>query len=345
MIKEVPMVGKGKKRIGDGRGGRRTLDNNTEVIADRQRAHGMRAIRDADYAHQDEQASSAGGFVFSLVIFALAFCAVFFLGSALSGGFSLVVLVVAVVISVLVAMSMHIAFDWERVVVMRFGAFSRVAGPGFYFLLPVIDQVAMSVDMRIRVTPIIAEETFSSDLVPLDVDAALFWMVYDAHAACTEINGFTTSVSMAAQAALRDAIGRACATEVTMRREQLDNELKRMLADQVGAWGIEIVDVKVRDIRVPKELQDVMSCEAQAEQKRKGRITLMEAEQDIFDMLGEISAKHGDDENAMRIRAMHLLYESVSDTGGTIVLPSSFSEGFGDILPEDVTTRMGKDAG
>lgn len=339
------MAEKRKGHSGNCRDGGRTLDSGGGATAGRWRTHAQPMMQDSSYALQGEQASSAGSFVFSLVVFGLTFCVVFFVGSALSGGFSLIVLLVVIVVSILAAMSMHIAFDWERAVVMRLGAFSHVAGPGFYFVIPVIDQVAMSIDMRIRVTPIVAEETLSSDLVPLDVDAVLFWMVYDAHAACTEISGFSASVSLAAQAALRDAIGRACASEVTMRREQLDKELKRMLADQVGAWGIEITDVKVRDIRVPKELQDVMSREAQAEQKRKARITLMEAEQDVFDMLGDISAKHGGDQDAMRIRAMHLLYESVSDTGGTVVIPSSFSEGFGDIFPEDVAERIRKDVG
>lgn len=342
MIEEASVKEKRKSPIDGLQGGKRASGMGVDAAADRHRGHAASMMQDTGYVLQGEQASSAGRFVFSLVVFGVAFCAVFFAGSALSGGFSLVVLVIAIVVSILATMSMHIAFDWERVVVMRFGAFNHVAGPGFYFMMPVIDQVAMSIDMRIRVTPIVAEETLSSDLVPLDVDAVLFWMVYDAHAACTEISGFSASVSLAAQAALRDAIGRACASEVTMRREQLDNELKNMLAEQVGAWGIEIADVKVRDIRVPKELQDVMSREAQAEQKRKARITLMEAEQDVFDMLGEISAKHGGDEEAMRIRAMHLLYESVSDTGGTVVIPSSFSEGFGDILPEDVVERIRK---
>lgn len=180
-----------------------------------------------------------------------------------------------------------------------------------------------------------AEETLTSDLVPLDVNAALFWMVYDPQAACTEVRNFAVSVDMAAQAALRDAIGRASVAEVAMRRNQLDSELKRVLEEQAEPWGVQIVDVKIRDILVPKELQDVMSAEAQAEQQRKARVTLMEAEQDVFDLIGDISAEHGNDENALRIRAMHLLYESVSKTGGTVVVPSSFSEGFGDILPED----------
>lgn len=284
---------------------------------------------------RDERASDAGGFVFSLIMFALPFAAVFFGGGWITGRLSIGLLAAALAAGALCAMTLHIAFDWQRVVVTRFGAFNRIAGPGLYATIPVIEQKTMSVDMRIRTTPILAEETLTSDLVPLDVNAALFWMVYDPQAACTEVRNFAASVDMAAQAALRDAIGRASVAEVAMRRNQLDSELKRVLEEQAEPWGVQIVDVKIRDILVPKELQDVMSAEAQAEQQRKARVTLMEAEQDVFDLIGDISAEHGDDENALRIRAMHLLYESVSKTGGTVVVPSSFSEGFGDVLPDN----------
>ena len=284
---------------------------------------------------RDERASDAGGFVFSLIMFALPFATVFFGSGWAAGNLSIPVLVAALAVGALCAMTFHIAFDWQRVVVTRFGAFNRIAGPGLYVTIPIIEQKTMSVDMRIRTTPILAEETLTSDLVPLDVNAALFWMVYNPQAACTEVRNFAASVDMAAQAALRDAIGRASVAEVAMRRNQLDSELKRVLEEQAEPWGVQIVDVKIRDILVPKELQDVMSAEAQAEQQRKARVTLMEAEQDVFDLIGDISAEHGNDENALRIRAMHLLYESVSKTGGTVVVPSSFSEGFGDVLPDD----------
>lgn len=284
---------------------------------------------------RDERASDAGGFVFSLIMFALPFAVVFLGGGWATGGLSIPVLAIALAVGALCAMTLHIAFDWQRVVVTRFGAFNRIAGPGLYATIPIIEQKTMSVDMRIRTTPILAEETLTSDLVPLDVNAALFWMVYDPQEACTEVRNFTASVDMAAQAALRDAIGRASVAEVAMRRNQLDSELKRVLEEQAEPWGVQIVDVKIRDILVPKELQDAMSAEAQAEQQRKARVTLMEAEQDVFDLIGNISAEHGNDENALRIRAMHLLYESVSKTGGTVVVPSSFSEGFGDVLPDE----------
>ena len=200
----------------------------------------------------------------------------------------------------------------------------------------------MRVDTRVRVTTFGAEETLTSDLVPLNVNAVLFWCVWDAKAACTEVGNFTRAVELAAQTALRDAIGRAGAAEVATRREQLDRELKKVLEEKVSAWGITILSVEVRDILLPRELQDVMSLEAQAEQRKKGRIILMEAEQDIADMMDEMGHIYEDNDAAMRLRAMHLLYESVRETGGTVVVPSSFSEGFGDVLGDALKAKAAK---
>lgn len=282
-----------------------------------------------------ERASNAGVVLFAGVVFAFVFGVVLALVYGLVGHIGTIAIVVAVLVGICAAMAMRIAQQWDKVVVLRLGKFNRVAGPGLFFTIPIIENVAMRVDNRVRVTTFGAEETLTADLVPLDVDAVLFWMVFDAKAACTEVGDFTRAVEMAAQTALRDAIGRGGAAEVAIRREQLDRELKSVLEEKVGAWGITVLSVEVRDIVLPKELQDVMSLEAQAEQRKKARIILMEAEQDITDMLTDISEAYEGKEAALRLRQMHLLSENLRDAGGTFVVPSSLSEGFGDILPDD----------
>lgn len=283
---------------------------------------------------EGERASNGGVLLFSIVVFAAVFTVVLALCWTLQGKATPFVFGIAAILGAFGTLGIHISQEWERVVVARFGKFDRIAGPGLFFMIPIIEQMPMRVDTRMRVTTFGAEETLTSDLVPLDVNAVLFWLVYDAKAACVEVEDFTRSVELAAQAALRDAIGRATAAEVAIRREQLDRELKAVLAEKTEAWGVSVLSVEVRDILVPKELQDVMSLEAQAEQRKKARIILMEAEQDIADMLDEMGRAYGENEAAMRLRAMHLLYESVRETGGTVVVPSSFSEGFGDVLPD-----------
>ncbi|WP_297156398.1 slipin family protein [uncultured Ellagibacter sp.] len=298
-------------------------------------------VPDASTEVVGERASSSGVLVFSIAVFLVSLCVVMGLSSLLFGKVGIVAIACSFVVAMLAVMSAHIAQQWERVVVLRLGEFNRVSGPGLYWTIPIIEQNAMRVDTRIRSTTFGAEETLTSDLVPINVNAVLFWMVWDAKAACTEVGDFSRAVELAAQTALRDAIGRAGAAEVAIRREQLDRELKSTLEEKVALWGITILSVEVRDILLPEELQDVMSLEAQAEQRKKARIILMEAEQDISDMLDDISKAYDANDSALRLRAMHLLYESVRETGGTVVVPSSFSEGFSDVLPDTMKDALG----
>ena len=288
-----------------------------------------------------ERASNAGVILFTLVVFALVLCVVVGVWLLAVGSVTACPVVLGVILAALASMSVHIAQQWEKVVVLRLGAFNRVSGPGLFWTWPIIEQNTMRVDTRVRVTTFGAEETLTADLVSLNVNAVLFWHVWDAKAACTEVGDFSRAVELAAQTALRDAIGRAGAAEVAIRREQLDRELKRVLEEKVAPWGIAVLSVEVRDILLPKELQDVMSLEAQAEQRKKSRIILMEAEQDICEMLGEMGHAYEGNDTALRLRAMHLLYESIRETGGTVVVPSSFSEGFGDVLGDAAKEALG----
>lgn len=301
----------------------------------------LSVVPDANTEMVGERASSAGVVLFSTVVFLAAFCVALGAAWAASARLGAAAVACALVAATLVTMAVRIAQQWEKVVVLRFGKFKRVAGPGLFWMIPVIEQSAMRVDGRVRVTTFGAEETLTADLVPLDVNAVLFWMVWDAQAACTEVGNFTCAVELAAQTALRDAIGRAGVAEVAIRREQLDRELKHVLEEKVSPWGITILSVEVRDILLPKELQDVMSLEAQAEQRKKSRIILMEAEQDICEMMDDMGDTYANNDTALRLRAMHLLYESIRETGGTVVVPSSFSEGFGDVLPKTMKDALG----
>ena len=224
-------------------------------------------VPDASTEVVGECASGSGVLVFSIAVFLVSLCVVMGLSSLLFGEVGLVAIVCSFAVAMLATMSAHIAQQWERVVVLRLGKFNRVSGPGLYWTIPIIEQNAMRVDTRIRSTTFGAEETLTSDLVPINVNAVLFWMVWDAKAACTEVGDFSRAVELAAPTALRDAIGRASAAEVAIRREQLDRELKSTLEEKVALWGITILSVEVRDILLPEELQDVMSLEAQAEQR------------------------------------------------------------------------------
>ena len=329
-------IGKEKAYEAGFAAGRSSADSHCRDAGSSRPRSRFRVVPDASTEVVGERASNAGVVLFSAVVFLVSFCAALGAAWVLQGELGVASLLIALVVALAVMSSVHIAQQWEKVVVLRFGKFNRVSGPGLFWTIPIVEQNTMRVDGRVRATSFGAEETLTADLVPLDVNAVLFWMVWDAKAACTEVGDFTRTVELAAQTALRDAIGRAGVAEVAIRREQLDRELKRILEEKVAPWGITILSVEVRDILLPKELQEVMSLEAQAEQRKKARIILMEAEQDICEMMDDMGDSYSKNDAALRLRAMHLLYESVRETGGTVVVPSSFSEGFGDVLPDSL---------
>ena len=270
--------------------------------------------------------------IFGLVVFALAVAVVLAVAQMAFGNIGVGALVLAAVAGWLAVSSVHIVLEWEKAVVLRLGKFNRVAGPGVVFTWPIIEFYTLRVDQRVSATYFGAEETLTSDLVPINVDAVLFWMVWDAQKACLEVENYYNSVSLAAQTALRDAIGRATASEVAVRRNQLDEELQRVIEEKTSLWGITILSVEIRDIIIPQGLQEVMSVEAQAEREKNARMLLAEVERDISEMLMDAAQVYEKSEVALRLRTMHLLYESVKGSGGTVVVPSAYSEGFNDSL-------------
>ena len=307
---------------------------NDKANAQKQNRHGV--VAETQVLETDRTASKAGALIFSIALFAIAFALVLGLWWLVGGTLDAVSVAVALVVGWLAISTMHIAQQWEKFVVLRFGKLNRVSGPGLVFTLPIVEHCSLSVDMRMRSVPFGAKETLTADLIPLDIDAVLYWMVWDAEKACMEISNYSLAVQLAAQTALRDAIGRSSVAEITIRRNQLDKELTQVLDEKTSQWGISVLSVEIRDIVVPESLQEAMSLEAQAEQRKKARIILMEAEQTISEMAKEVGEAYDDNDNALKIRRMHLLYESVRDTGGTVVVPSSFAEGFGDVFPDDV---------
>ena len=281
------------------------------------------------YRSDPSRKATRNGAVMVTVILALAaFLAVLGAWYALTGRLRLAAIAVALVVGLAVLSSVHVCLEWERAVIMRLGRFSRLAGPGIFFSIPLIEFCTLRVDQRTIATPFGAEEALTSDLVPLDVDAVLFWMIWDPEKACTEVEDCRFAVALTAQTALRDAIGRASVSNVVMRRHQLDQELQEAVEAKVTDWGITVLSVEIRDIIIPKELQGVMSLEAQAECRKNARIALMEAERDVSAILQEVAETYSHDDIALSLRKMHLTYEGMQDNGSSLVVPSAYSEGF-----------------
>ena len=289
---------------------------------------------DAYRSDPTKKATRNGAVMITVVLALVAFALVFALFAAAFGRLTLTGIIVSVLVGLIVLSSVHVCMDWERVVVMRLGRFDRLAGPGLFFTIPLFEFCTLRVDQRMNATPFGAEEALTSDLVPLDVDAVLFWVIWDPEKACTEVQDCHFAVALSAQTALRDAIGRASLQNVVMRRHQLDQELREAVEQKVSDWGISIVSVEVRDLIIPKELQGVMSFEAQAECRKHARITLMEAEKDLSAILDDVAQTYSHDDIALSLRKMHLTYEGMQDNEGTLVVPSAYSDGF-NVKPGD----------
>jgi len=278
-----------------------------------------------EHGMQTSTTSRLGATLFSVAVFALPALLVLAVTWAHT---SLWTIAAACAVGALAAASVHIAFEWETVVITRFGRLVRTAGPGVFFTLPIVESRVATVDQRIRTISFEAEETLSADLVPVNVDTVLFWVVTDARAACREVQNFEAVIALAAQTAMRDVIGQIVLSEIAVRRAYLDAELKRVIEEKVNDWGISVIAVEIRDIVIPKELQSSMSRQAQAERERNARLTLAEAERDVSEIYVDAARIYAQSEAALRLRTMNLVYDSVKENGSMVVVPSAYSEGF-----------------
>ena len=263
-----------------------------------------------------KKSSRNGALVFSVAVFMAAAAAALVCDLLLEGRISLVGILAALL-------------GWEKVVVLRLGKLNRVVGPGFYATIPILEHGTIRVDQRIIATPFRAERTLTADLVPVNIDAVLFWVVWDAEKACVEVEDYYAAISYLAQTSLREAVGRSTVAEVALRRDQLDEEIKVDIEKEASGWGVDIISVKVRDIVIPAELQNVMSLEAQADRERNARMTVASAEADLAEMLSEAARIYGDEDAALKLRTMLMQYETVKGSGSAVVtVPTAVSDGF-----------------
>jgi uncharacterized membrane protein YqiK len=225
--------------------------------------------------------------------------------------------------------SIRVADQWEKVAVLRFGRFLGLRGPGLFHMIPIVDRLSRYVDQRVRVSNVSAESTLTRDTVPVNVDAIVFWMVWNAEKAILEVQDFTQAITMSAQTALRESIGRHELHQMVAEREMLGQELQRILDEKTTAWGITVQSVEIRDVQIPLALQDAMSREAQAERERRARIILGTAETEIAEKFGQAALTYQNNPVAMHLRAMNMLYEAIKEKGAMVIVPSSAVETMG----------------
>jgi len=237
--------------------------------------------------------------------------------------------IVGAVIGVLVMGSPRIAQQWERAVVLRFGRFVGLRGPGLFWIVPFIDRVSSVIDQRTIASGFAAEQTLTADTVPVNVDAVLFWMVHDAEKAALEVQDYARAVSWASQTALRDIIGQTTLTDLLRGRAKIEDDLQKLIDSRSNPWGVTVSSVEMRDVVIPGALQDAMSREAQASREKQARIILGQAELEIAESFRKAAESYRDNPTALHLRAMNMLYEGLKEKGALMLIPSSAVESMG----------------
>ncbi len=237
--------------------------------------------------------------------------------------------ILGVLLGVIAAQAPRVANQWERAVVLRLGRYIGLRGPGLFWVIPLVDRVQSYVDQRIITTDFAAESTLTSDTVPVNVDAIMFWMVYDAEKAALEVQDYNLAVSLAAQTALRDVIGKTSLTDLLRGREKIEEELQHIIDERTNPWGVTVQSVEIREVIIPDALQDAMSREAQAAREKKARIILGEAEVEIANKFLEAAKSYQDNPTALHLRAMNMLYEGLKEKGAMMIVPSTAVESMG----------------
>src|SRR6266403_4569582 len=249
-------------------------------------------------------------------------------------------LIVGLLVGLYLLFSIKVADQWEKVAVLRLGRFIGLRGPGLFHMIPIVDSLSKYVDQRVRVASVTAESTLTRDTVPVNVDAIVFWMVWNAEKSILEVQDFVQAITMSAQTGLRESIGRHELAQMITERESLGRELQRILDEKTNPWGITVQSVEIRDVKIPQALEDAMSREAQAERERRARVILGTAETEISSKFADAAVLYKDNPIALHLRAMNMLDEAIKEKGAMVIVPSTAVEtmGLGGML---ATTALG----
>ncbi len=233
------------------------------------------------------------------------------------------IMIAIMLLGVYLLFALKIANQWEKGVVLRLGKLHSMRGPGLFWIVPLVDTVTAWIDHRVTVSPFAAEKTLTKDTVPVDVDAVLFWVVWDAEKAALEVKDYQAAISWSAQTALRDIIGKMMLADILVGREMIDQELQKIIDQRTTPWGITVQSVEIRDIVIPAALEDAMSRQAQAERERQARVILGESEKQIAQSFADASKFYANNPTALHLRAMNMLFEGLKEKGALVIVPSS----------------------
>jgi regulator of protease activity HflC (stomatin/prohibitin superfamily) len=270
----------------------------------------------------DQHISGIGATIFGILI-AIVVIGAIIMDGQINGGWIGLFVGGMTFVATYILFALKVASQWEKAVVLRLGKFHGLQGPGLFWIIPIVDTIPSWIDHRVMVTPFAAQKTLTKDTVPVDVDAVLFWVVWDAEKAALEVENYRGAVDWAAQTALRDIIGRKMLADILVGRSMLDQELQQIIDERTTPWGVTVNSVEIRDIVIPQDLEDAMSRQAQAERERQARVILGESEKQIAASFAEASQAYIHNPTALHLRAMNMLFEGLKEKGALVIVPSS----------------------
>jgi regulator of protease activity HflC (stomatin/prohibitin superfamily) len=280
----------------------------------------------SSFSNLDRSRISGAAWALALALFVLAAGGAAYMLGRIADWLIVLYSIVLVILAFYILFALKVADQWEKMIVLRLGKFQGLKGPGAFWIYPIIDQVARVIDHRVMVTPFNAEKTLTRDTVPVDVDAVLFWLVWDAEKAALEVENYRQAIAWAAQTALREIIGQMSLADILIGRAKMDADLQRIIDERTTPWGVTVQSVEIRDIIIPKGLEDAMSRQAQAERERQARVILGESEKQIAHSFAEASQAYINNPTALHLRAMNMLFEGLKDRGALVIVPSSAVE-------------------
>jgi regulator of protease activity HflC (stomatin/prohibitin superfamily) len=283
----------------------------------------LKPEKKAQQSMEDAHMNGVALFLCILAILVGVGLAIYMDENGVATGWTLVVSIGLMLIGMIILYSLRMARQWEKAVVLRLGKFHNLRGPGMFWLFPLVDAVTIWVDQRVMVTPFSAEKTLTRDTVPVNVDAVLFWVVWDAEKAALEVENYKVAIAWAAQTALREVIGQMTLADILIGRAKMDADLQKIIDERTTPWGITVQSVEIRDVIIPQDLEDAMSRQAQAERERQSRIILGESEKQIASSFAQASESYIDNPTALHLRAMNMLFEGLKQKGALVIVPSS----------------------
>lgn len=237
-----------------------------------------------------------------------------------------------VIFGVFLLSGIRIIFEYKRALKFRFGKYIKILKPGIRWVIPIVETIQV-VDIRVITINIVSQEVMTEDNVPCSIDGVVFFKIYDPEKAVLEVEEFAFAITQLAQAALRDVCGKVELDTILSKREEMGNNIKHIVEKETHEWGIEISDVKIKDIQLPENMRRMMANQAEAERSRRARIILAQAEEQAAGMLLDAGRQIDKSPSAIKLRLYQTLSNIAAEKNSTILFP----------FPEEVLPRGTKE--